>query len=374
MRLITMKVDHKFPFIVVLQLSLQICSSLATSSRNGKGLHFQLKDKQPRFVSVSESTYDHDHHTHHDHNPDPEPHLAPANISYVVFLGQTATLDCTVHDSQDESVSWMRHMEGKLELLTYDTNTYVNDERYKLVHDNGDRWRRWRLVINDTEVEDAGQYRCKVATVPPLILDIMLNITEPRVRQVDDRGTDIVEKFYNSGSMIELKCMIDHVPFPHALVSWRRGDVVLSFNTSRGGVSVKGDADSGVIVSRLYVANARPKDSGHYSCWYHNYTSDVVNVHVIEDENPAAMQHDKLPDAEVTSSSAAPHLFFATQSRGRLSSNSFSTFSAIFFIFVLLFFHDMVQHQQKSLQQQQPQQRHLHHHLQQQHQHRLYSR
>lgn len=49
-------------------------------------------------------------------------------------------------------------------------------------------------------------------------------------------------------------------------------------------LSVKGDAASGFISSRLYVANAAPSDSGRYGCWYANYTSDTLTVHVIAGE------------------------------------------------------------------------------------------
>lgn len=66
--------------------------------------------------------------------------------------------------------------------------------------------------------------------------------SEPRCRLVDERGSNVKEKHYNSGSMIELKCIIDHVPFPHQLVTWRREDTVLTFNTSRGGIRSVADA------------------------------------------------------------------------------------------------------------------------------------
>nr|XP_027215930.1 uncharacterized protein LOC113808660 [Penaeus vannamei] len=59
--------------------------------------------KTQRFISVSESHYDHDHHTHHHHEVVPEPHFAPSNTSCEVYLGQTAELDCTVHDLTNES-------------------------------------------------------------------------------------------------------------------------------------------------------------------------------------------------------------------------------------------------------------------------------
>ncbi|XP_069983335.1 zwei Ig domain protein zig-8-like [Penaeus vannamei] len=189
----------------------------------------------------------------------------------------------------------MRRKDDLLELLTWDSHTYANDDRYSLVQEAGDRWRRWRLVVRDAQTDDEGQYRCQVATQPPLVLTVTLSVTEPRARVVDERGTKVLEKHYNSGSMIELKCVIERVPFPPAAVAWRRDATLLSFNTSRGGISVKGDPTSGFIRSQLYVREASPSDSGVYSCWYGNYTKDTVTVHVLAGENSAAMQHDSLP-------------------------------------------------------------------------------
>ena len=64
-----------------------------------------------------------------------------------------------------------------------------------------------------------------------------LKISEPRVRIVDEnRGIDVEEKHYNNNSMIELKCIIDRIPFPPKNVIWRRGNTILVFNNSRGGV------------------------------------------------------------------------------------------------------------------------------------------
>ncbi|XP_071516480.1 uncharacterized protein [Panulirus ornatus] len=231
----------------------------------------------------------------------PQPHLAAANTSVKVYLGATARLDCVVHDLNNESVSWLRHVDDKLELLTWDSYVYANDPRYSLVPETGDKWRRWQLVVRDSQLDDQGQYRCQVAIQPPLLHSVTLTVIEPRARVVDERGTDVEEKYYNSGSMIELKCIIDRVPFPHGPVTWRRGTTILAFNTSRGGISVRGQPTWGFVRSRLYVANASPADSGVYVCSYSNYTSDTVTVHVIAGENSAAMQHDALPDTSSSS-------------------------------------------------------------------------
>ena len=60
--------------------------------------------------------------------------------------------------------------------------------------------------------------------------------TAPRSRIVDERGSDVSEKHYNSGSMIQLKCFVDRVPFPSGQVRWKKGNTILMFNTSIGGI------------------------------------------------------------------------------------------------------------------------------------------
>ncbi|XP_069176004.1 zwei Ig domain protein zig-8 isoform X1 [Procambarus clarkii] len=232
-----------------------------------------------------------------------EPYFATPNTSVSVYLGAEVTLDCTLHDTANQSVSWLRSVDDMLVLLTWDSHIYSNDHRYSLVQAAGDRWQQWQLVIRDAQLDDQGQYRCQLATEPPMTLAITLNVIAPRARLVDERGTEVLEKHYKSGSMIELMCLIEQVPFPHGPVTWRRGTTVLTYNTSRGGISMKGDPGAGYIRSRLYVADAAPSDSGLYSCWYANHTSDTVAVHVLAGENSAAMQHDALPE---TSSSATP--------------------------------------------------------------------
>ncbi|XP_045116326.1 basement membrane-specific heparan sulfate proteoglycan core protein-like [Portunus trituberculatus] len=237
----------------------------------------------------------------------PRPYLAHTSASIRVHLGATAKLDCVVHDSANEAVSWLRRDNDHLELLTWADNTYTNDDRFSVVQEEGDGWRLWRLEIHRAQEQDQGDYRCQVATHPPLLLDASLTVDVPIARVVDERGDQVEEKHYNSGSMIELKCIVEQVPFPHGPVTWRRGATILTFNTSRGGISVRGERDWGFVRSRLYVARARPSDSGRYSCCYTNTTCDSVTVHVIAGEYPAAMQHDTTPEATPSSISPSPH-------------------------------------------------------------------
>ncbi|KAI5722046.1 hypothetical protein M8J76_002860 [Diaphorina citri] len=134
----------------------------------------------------------------------------------------------------------------------------------------------------------------------------------------DERGVSIKNKYYNSGSTIELKCTITKIPQPNHFILWKHGNRVLNYDTSRGGISVKTDMLHNGAKSRLFIANAVATDSGNYTCSLaenaatvvtvhvlnvsvatdSGYTyslaenaATVVTVHVLNGETPAAMQH-----------------------------------------------------------------------------------
>ncbi|CAL7944239.1 unnamed protein product [Xylocopa violacea] len=55
---------------------------------------------------------------------------------------------------------------------------------------------------------------------------------------------------------------------------------------------VKTDMGATNAISRLYIANANKKDSGNYSCALTDVAAaTTVSIHVLNGENPAAMQH-----------------------------------------------------------------------------------
>lgn len=60
--------------------------------------------------------------------------------------------------------------------------------------------------------------------------------TVPRVEIVDERGLTTPDKFYKTGSTIELKCVVSKVPQPTNYVSWKHGQRLLNYDTSRGGI------------------------------------------------------------------------------------------------------------------------------------------
>ena len=58
----------------------------------------------------------------------------------------------------------------------------------------------------------------------------------PRVEIIDERGLRTPDKFYKSGSTIELKCVISKMPQPTNYVTWKHGLRMLNYDTSRGGI------------------------------------------------------------------------------------------------------------------------------------------
>ncbi|XP_068222175.1 uncharacterized protein [Palaemon carinicauda] len=149
----------------------------------------------------------------------------------------------------------------------------------------------WKLQVKYTQRRDQGTYECQISTHPPKILYVRLNIVAPVVEIIDERGASVQEKFYKTGSTIELKCTISQMPQAQTFILWRHGEHMLNYDTSRGGISVKTDMSSSVIVSTLFIANASPRDSGNYTCSLGDVATGGVLVHILNGEHPAAMQH-----------------------------------------------------------------------------------
>ncbi|XP_065573050.1 hemicentin-2-like [Artemia franciscana] len=205
-----------------------------------------------------------------------------------VQLGETAFLNCRIHDLQDKTVSWVRRQDSDVHLLTFGRQTYSTDSRFSL---NFQQPNDWRLQIRYASPRDEGIYECQISTHPPNVYTMRLRVVVPKVEMVDDHGQVIEEKNYETGSTIELKCVISQVPSPAANVMWRHGIRLLNYDTSRGGISVKTDLLPQGAVSRLYIANASQRDAGNYTCAISEQSQTTVVVHILNGEHPAAMQH-----------------------------------------------------------------------------------
>ncbi|XP_046803139.1 hemicentin-1 [Lucilia cuprina] len=203
-------------------------------------------------------------------------------------LGANVYLHCRVNDLQGKTVSWMRRKGDELALITFGRHTYSGDSRYSLEFEEPNDW---KLLIQYANERDEGPYECQVSSHPPLVLLVYLTVIVPHVEILDERGSTTPEKYYKAGSTIELQCVISKIPQPSSYITWRHNTRLLNYDTSRGGISVKTDMLPGRAFSRLYIANANRHDTGNYSCILGNDITGTVMVHVLNGEEPAAMQH-----------------------------------------------------------------------------------
>ncbi|XP_070154300.1 neurotrimin isoform X3 [Polyergus mexicanus] len=208
-----------------------------------------------------------------------------ASKNVTALLGKTTYLNCRVKNLGNKTmtlqVSWVRHRD--VHLLTIGRYTYTNDQRFRAIHTaHSDDW---TLQIKYPQHRDSGIYECQVSTTPHMSHLVHLNVIEPK--------TEILgapDLFINRGSTINLTCVVLQSPEPPAYIFWNHNDAIISYDSNRGGVSVvteKGDSTT----SFLLVQEAKPSDSGRYTCNPSNAQPKSITVHVLNGEYPAAMQH-----------------------------------------------------------------------------------
>jgi len=264
-------------------------------------------------------------------------------------LGHTAFLHCRVRYLGDRRVLWMRQRD--LHILTSSLHSYTNDLRISAIQttvrepqlkptdsdtdessvsssaassfsssysgfsplnskwsskwnassssrssygrfndaaDNYDEeegiWSEWTLRIRSAQVKDAGLYECQVSTEPKISKIYRLHVV---VSKATILGS--AELFVKKGSDINLTCVISEAPESPLQFVWHHAGRVLNYS-SRGGMSVT--TDKIASQSRLLLARAGTKDSGNYTCAASGAHPASVLVHVLNGEQPAAMQRD----------------------------------------------------------------------------------
>jgi len=202
-------------------------------------------------------------------------------------LGLTTYLHCKVNNLNGKTVSWLKRHGDTPHLLTFGLTTYSSDSRFQIFHEQPNDW---KLQIQFPQLSDQGIYECLVSTNPPLVRRTRLAVIVPEIEVVDDRDKKTAEKYYKGGSTIELKCIVKQiVGEPSEYILWHHEDRMLNYDTERGGVSVKTDLLKDGAISRLFIAFASKRDTGNYTCSMRNAQASVF-VHILDGENPAAMQ------------------------------------------------------------------------------------
>ncbi|XKL68802.1 hypothetical protein PGB90_006571 [Kerria lacca] len=197
------------------------------------------------------------------------------------LVGYTTYLKCRVKNLGNQTVSWIRHRD--IHLLTVGRYTYTSDQRFEAIHlPHSDEW---SLRIKYPQKKDSGIYECQISTTPPIGYSIYLSVEEALTKILG--GPDL---FIDMGSTINLTCLVEYTPEPPPIITWRHSNEEINFDSPRGGVSlvtVKGITTT----SRLLIQNAKPEDSGEYSCIPSNSKLSSVRVHILNGEHPAAMHH-----------------------------------------------------------------------------------
>ncbi|XP_017872380.1 PREDICTED: uncharacterized protein LOC108620030 [Drosophila arizonae] len=249
-----------------------------------------------------------------------------------VHLFTEAVLNCRVGMLKDKTVMWVRRTTEKVSLLTVGNVTYSGDPRIRVKFQYPNNW---RLMINPTQREDAGIYMCQVSTHPPRVFTTNLTILEPPLRIIDEHERDVGDRYYKSGSTVDLQCQIsrnfyqkerlailkstelgssaskqlndtasemnligdaNHTHntyssqelekyFTH-FITWAKDDEPLQALTNR-----RSSVSDKWLNSRISISDAKLSDSGNYSCSLGRLFTVIVQVQVLTGELPAAVQH-----------------------------------------------------------------------------------
>ncbi|XP_066988034.1 opioid-binding protein/cell adhesion molecule homolog isoform X1 [Macrobrachium rosenbergii] len=228
-------------------------------------------------------------------------------------VGRQAELRCRVHSIGNRTVSWIRGRD--LRILTVGRYTYTSDLRYEAIHQDGTN--QWTLRIKSVQPRDEGNYQCQISTKPIKAFNTYLKVLEPRGEIL---GSPDV--YVQRHSMINLTCVLYDLPEPPAYVLWYHNNEVMSisYSSSRGGVSIiveKGPT----TISYLLITSAVASDAGVYTCAPSNYNATSVNLHILEGEEPAAMQKKKsIPSTQLQPSQGELPAAMQTETSGTSTS------------------------------------------------------
>ncbi|XP_058983176.1 mucin-3A-like [Musca domestica] len=270
------------------------------------------------------------------------------NSITTAHLYTEAVLNCRVGMLRDKTVMWVRRTSEKVSLLTVGNVTYSSDPRIRVKFQYPNNW---RLLINPTQWDDAGIYMCQVSTHPPRVFTTNLTVIEPPLRLIDDQERDVGDRYYKTGSTIDLQCQVSrsflYKEKQNILKSLKplngpSSGVGSSSSSSGVGVGVSPTASGSSnnfhnsntssntnqtkiallenefsnlvfwskddedlppaalkrlssndkwLTSRVTITDAKLSDSGNYSCSIGRLFTAIVQVQVLTGELPAAVQH-----------------------------------------------------------------------------------
>ncbi|XP_026822639.1 hemicentin-2-like [Rhopalosiphum maidis] len=209
-----------------------------------------------------------------------KPKFLTENSSTVVAqTGASSRISCLVANLGDCVVSWIRRRDYRL--LTVGLSTYTEDLRFQSLHhvQTGD----WTLQIKYVQLRDAGLYECQISSHPPKSIFINLKVVEA---QAEIAGAS--EKYLMLNSPLHLECVVQQSPVDPVYIFWYHDSRMINYDIDRG-VNVTSDLPN--KHSALYIERASRAHSGNYTCAPSNAFPANTVIHILNGENPAAMQH-----------------------------------------------------------------------------------
>ncbi|KAF2367288.1 Immunoglobulin-like domain [Trinorchestia longiramus] len=97
------------------------------------------------------------------------------------------------------------------------------------------------------------------------------------------------EHHVDAGSTIAIECFIQQSAAAPQYIFWYHNSRMINYDKQRGGISVTIDTEPEVR-SRLTITNARPSDSGNYTCVAANTRPASINVYITQVNKIAAIQ------------------------------------------------------------------------------------
>ncbi|XP_068225063.1 uncharacterized protein [Palaemon carinicauda] len=172
------------------------------------------------------------------------------------------------------------------DILTVDRYTFVGDERFES-HFSETR-ETWSLIIKYVQERDAGLYECQVSTEPKMSQLFSLRVVIPKV-EIYPPG----DRYMKAGSRVQIDCHIKNVVMLPDYIFWYHGDVRLMENKEDNIIVTVKRTGPEAITSTLTILDVPTQATGNYTCMPSNLHASTVNLHVLNEKNPEAMQGDR---------------------------------------------------------------------------------
>lgn len=146
----------------------------------------------------------------------------------------------------------------------------------------------WTLIINQTQLGDAGRYECSVNTLPKISHSVGLEVEDLSLMvmqdspvtedwgQVKARIEGPRTQYVSQGSTIALHCSISHLTAPPSSLYWTRNGEIFTAK-DRTGISLESEKVAKTSHSKLFISRLTLSDTAKYSC-----VSDIAQPDTIQ--------------------------------------------------------------------------------------------